>query len=412
MFISSARYKSLDGRKPIEEKEYYHGIYQNKPIMIDRKFRDHRLTDEECRALCDGESIEIHNLHNGMTVYGVRGMLREDLLSRGRFEMPVYMFKATMSVVNKPDYDFSKRKVVKPQETQSVNNTRSEEDEMRDALEREDADLRQWTQHTMSEDAYVSPTTSHTKKPQLILHEAVLDEFSDEEDSKLAARVAATTEGLPPVVPVYKNAQDLKVYVPVIAGMVYTKNGMAIVSDEDALSQKYDFTGRYDVDDVFIPHVSKSDAILEPHASHTENINDLPFSNEEEERVHVDYEDKVVAEESLNYDFVPMDIGDSHTFHTKESHTLDSHTETSHASHDIMQEDTHVQIAGRDLKMPSVWKLTESEVDGRTYDEVMDELNNFARDCEYGEYEELDYEDALPDDYDTEENNNNDGIIT
>ena len=238
MFISGPRYLSLGNQKPVKEKEYYQGVFQNKPIMIDRQFREHRLTDDECRALCNGEVIEIHNLHNNGTAYGVRGMLREDLFSRGCFEMPVYVFKATMSVLNKPDYDFSKRNVVKTQDVlnnQNVN-TKDDESDMRDALAKEESDLQQWTQQAMTEDYVVSHTAkSHTKKPRLILHESSLDEYSDDEDSKLAARVAANADGLTPVVPIYKTAKDLKVYVPVIAGMVYTKNGISVVPDEDAM---------------------------------------------------------------------------------------------------------------------------------------------------------------------------------
>ena len=69
MFISGPRYLSLGNQKPVKEKEYYQGVFQNKPIMIDRQFREHRLTDDECRALCNGEVIEIHNLQEGMTLH-------------------------------------------------------------------------------------------------------------------------------------------------------------------------------------------------------------------------------------------------------------------------------------------------------------------------------------------------------
>ena len=184
--------------------------------------------EEVEEALCDGEVIEIHNLHNKGTAYGVRGMLREDLFSRGCFEMPVYVFKATMPVLNKPDYDFSKRHVVK---TQGLSNNQTvkpkdEESDMRDALAKEESDLQQWTQQTMTEENTVLHTAkSHTKRPRLILHASSLDEYSDEEDSKLAARVAANVDGLTPVVPLYKTAEDLKVYVPVIAGMVIRRMG-------------------------------------------------------------------------------------------------------------------------------------------------------------------------------------------
>lgn len=381
MFTSGTRYTSLGNQKPVKEKEYYQGVFQNKPIMIDRQFREHRLTDAECEALCNGEVIEIHNLHNNGTAYGVRGMLREDLFLRGCFEMPVYVFKATMSVLNKPDYDFSKRHVVKTQDAlnnQNVN-TKDDESDMRDALAKEESDLQQWTQQTMTEDDIVSHTAkSHTKKPRLILHESSLDEYSDDEDSKLAARVAANADGLTPVVPLYKTAEDLKVYVPVIAGMVYTKNGISVVPDEDAMREKYDVQ-----DDIaiFVPTVNVSEPHTYSHTHHTE-VNDETAVVLEEP---VESEENVTSEFE-NDEFMPTDIN--------ESVNSDSQVDVSQISH---PQESQTEFATR------MCRMAEEELKNKTYEEVIAEARAYISDREYAEYEP-DYEEV-----DDEDDSNKDG---
>lgn len=331
MFISGPRYLSLGNQKPVKEKEYYQGVFQNKPIMIDRQFREHRLTDDECRALCNGEVIEIHNLHNNGTAYGVRGMLREDLFSRGCFEMPVYVFKATMSVLN----------------NQNVN-TKDDESDMRDALAKEESDLQQWTQQAMAEDDVVSHIAkSHTKRPRLILHESSLDEYSDDEDSKLAARVAANADGLTPVVPIYKTAKDLKVYVPVIAGMVYTKNGITVVPDEDAMREKYE-----------------TSVVLKEPVESEENV----------------------ASEWKDDEFIPTDINES-----VNSDVWDYDSQTSHT------QESQTEFATR------MCRMMEAELRNKTYDEVVAEAKAYISDREYAEYEP-DYEEV-----DDEDDSNKDG---
>lgn len=371
MFTSGTRYTSLGNQKPVKEKEYYQGVFQNKPIMIDRQFREHRLTDEECRALCDGEVIEIHNLHNKGTAYGVRGMLREDLFSRGCFEMPVYVFKAMMPVLNKPDYDFSKRHIVKTKDVVSNQpvKMKDEESDMRAALAKEESDLQQWTQQTMTEDDIVSHTAkSHTKKPRLILHESSLDEYSDDEDSKLAARVAANADGLTPVVPLYKTAEDLKVYVPVIAGMVYTKNGISVVPDEDAMREKYDVQ-----DDIaiFVPTVDVSEPHTYSHTPHTEVKDETAVVVEEP----VVLEENVVSE--LNDEFIPTEIEDE----SVNSDVRDNDSQTSHTP------ESRAEFATR------MCRMMEADLRNKTYDEVVAEARAYISDREYAGYEP-DYEEV------------------
>lgn len=380
MFTSGTRYTSLGNQKPVKEKEYYQGVFQNKPIMIDRQFREHRLTDEECRALCDGEVIEIHNLHNKGTAYGVRGMLREDLFSRGCFEMPVYVFKAMMPVLNKPDYDFSKRHIVKTKDVVSNQpvKMKDEESDMRAALAKEESDLQQWTQQTMTEDDIVSHTAkSHTKKPRLILHESSLDEYSDDEDSKLAARVAANADGLTPVVPLYKTAEDLKVYVPVIAGMVYTKNGISVVPDEDAMREKYDVQ-----DDIaiFVPTVNVSEPHTYSHTPHTEVKDETSVVSEEP----MMSEESVTSE--LDDEFMPTDINESGN-----SDVLDNDSQTSHT------QESRAEFATR------MCRMMEADLRNKTYDEVVAEARAYISDREYAEYEP-DYEEV-----DDEDDSNKDG---
>lgn len=391
MFTSGTRYTSLGNQKPVKEKEYYQGVFQNKPIMIDRQFREHRLTDEECKALCDGEVIEIHNLHNNGTAYGVRGMLREDLFSRGCFEMPVYVFKATMPVLNKPDYDFSKRHVVKTQDVVSNQTVKpkDEESDMRAALAKEESDLQQWTQQTMTEENTVSHTAkSHTKKPRLILHVSSLDEYSDEEDAKLAARVAANADGLTPVVPLYKTAEDLKVYVPVIAGMVYTKNGITVVPDEDAMREKYDVQ-----DDIaiFVPMVDVSEPHIYSHTPHTEVTDETaivlegPMMSEES----VASEESVVSEFE-NDEFIPMDIN--------ESVNSDSQVDDSQTSH---TQESQTEFAIR------MCRMAEEELKNKTYEEVIAEARAYISDREYAEYEP-DYEEVDDEDGSNKDSSDND----
>lgn len=387
MFTSGTRYTSLGNQKPVKEKEYYQGVFQNKPIMIDRQFREHRLTDEECKALCDGEVIEIHNLHNKGTAYGVRGMLREDLFSRGCFEMPVYVFKATMPVLNKPNYDFSKRHVVKTQDAVSNQpvKTKDEESDMRAALAKEESDLQQWTQQTMTEENTVSHTAkSHTKKPRLILHAASLDEYSDEEDAKLAARVAANADGLTPVVPLYKTAEDLKVYVPVIAGMVYTKTGITVVPDEDAMRAKYDVQ-----DDIaiFVPTVNVSEPHTYSHTPHTEVKDETAVVLEEPTMSGESFaSEESVVSEFENDEFMPTDINGSVNSDSQVADSQTAHTQESQA-----------EFATR------MCRMAEEELRNKTYDEVIAEARAYISDREYAEYEP-DYEEV-----DDEDDSNKDG---
>lgn len=208
MSNNNSRYQSLSGRKPIHQREYFEGYYENKPILFDRVFRGYRFSNEECMALCQGEWLEVHNLQNGVVLYGVRGCLYKDVFASAKSSVPVYIFKVKQSLVNNPTYVFSKRTPYFGPDSVS-NDVVVHRDHEKDIAK---------------------------KKTQFILHESSLDVFSDEEDSKLAAMVS-TTISLPNVVDVKTNENNIKIFVPVIAGYRYTENGLeSITNDENHVS--------------------------------------------------------------------------------------------------------------------------------------------------------------------------------
>lgn len=61
-----------------EEKEKYEGTWNGKSVKFTRTWGGHRFTDEECKALCDGEEIEVFGLKSKAgKEYGVKGKLSE-----------------------------------------------------------------------------------------------------------------------------------------------------------------------------------------------------------------------------------------------------------------------------------------------------------------------------------------------
>lgn len=60
------------------DKEYWEGQWNGRQVRFNRSFRGKRLTDEECRRLCDGETIDIPGLvAKSGSKYGVRGKLAD-----------------------------------------------------------------------------------------------------------------------------------------------------------------------------------------------------------------------------------------------------------------------------------------------------------------------------------------------
>lgn len=69
-----------------EEKEKYEGTWNGKSVKFTRTWGGHRFTDEECKALCDGDEIEVFGLKSKAgTEYGVKGKLSEQSYNGHKF---------------------------------------------------------------------------------------------------------------------------------------------------------------------------------------------------------------------------------------------------------------------------------------------------------------------------------------
>lgn len=202
-----SRYRSLQGRQTIHPKEYYEGVYKNQPILFDRNFREYRFTDAECAALCNGEWLEVHNLKNGTVFYGVRGRIQEDIFASAKSNIPVYVFKVKTSLVNNPRYNFDKRVPnFGPKSVVSNDQKPTQQNSV--------------TEHMSS-------------KSNIVFHQALVDEFSTEEDAKLAAMISAPI--LPEIVEVPTSDGSIPIFVPVIAGHRYTKQGLEMIPDVEKM---------------------------------------------------------------------------------------------------------------------------------------------------------------------------------
>lgn len=63
--------------KPKEEREYYEGIKDGKPVRFPRKWNVHRFTDEECEALLRGESVSFTAVKKDGKKFRAKGGLSE-----------------------------------------------------------------------------------------------------------------------------------------------------------------------------------------------------------------------------------------------------------------------------------------------------------------------------------------------
>ena len=61
------------------QKEKYEGVWNGRDVRFNRVWRGHRLTDKECEALCNGDTIDIDGLKSQKTgnSYGVRARLAD-----------------------------------------------------------------------------------------------------------------------------------------------------------------------------------------------------------------------------------------------------------------------------------------------------------------------------------------------
>ena len=98
------RYSGLVGRsgRPELVNDMYQGVWHGTMVSFDRNFRGHRFTDEECKALCNGERIEIHNITNRHGIYAVQGHLEENTIAF----LGGVKFVVLDTVPNNPDFHY------------------------------------------------------------------------------------------------------------------------------------------------------------------------------------------------------------------------------------------------------------------------------------------------------------------
>lgn len=209
MIKRTSRYSQLQGRRELEKKEYYEGVYEGHPIRFNCKFREYKFTLAEFDALCQGEWLEVHNLTNGNIKYGVLGSLEKDMFWKpdGLSSMPVYVFKVRKSLLNNPDYDFKTRiPYYGP-----------------------DKNIKNGVKQTNRQNDDIMIDSNNTDDENRLLKSLLSDSLSNEEDAKLAAMVAAPN--LPPIRMVDNTEGSVPVYVPVLGNMVFSKDGITVLDE-------------------------------------------------------------------------------------------------------------------------------------------------------------------------------------
>ena len=56
------------------QKEKFSGVWNGESVQFNRQWRGHRFTDEECEALCRGETVEIKDLVSQKTGNSYNGL--------------------------------------------------------------------------------------------------------------------------------------------------------------------------------------------------------------------------------------------------------------------------------------------------------------------------------------------------
>lgn len=98
-----SRYSQLNPKKYREEDmDVYHGFWKGQQVAFSRMFRGHRFTDEECKALCRGERLEVHNIKGRNCLYAVQGRLESMDYGVG----PMFRFVALDTIPNNPDWKY------------------------------------------------------------------------------------------------------------------------------------------------------------------------------------------------------------------------------------------------------------------------------------------------------------------
>jgi hypothetical protein len=91
---------------PLNRNPVYEGTWHGKQIRLDRVFRGYSLSDEECKALCDGHAIEIHGLDRHGVKYAVIGALQESVYQGLKQSFTEVKLKALKTIPYDPEYKF------------------------------------------------------------------------------------------------------------------------------------------------------------------------------------------------------------------------------------------------------------------------------------------------------------------
>jgi hypothetical protein len=91
---------------PLDSHPVYEGVWHGKQIHLDRVFRGYLLSDEECKALCDGHAIEIHGLERRDVKYAVVGALQESVYQGLKQSFTEVKLKALKTIPYDPEYKF------------------------------------------------------------------------------------------------------------------------------------------------------------------------------------------------------------------------------------------------------------------------------------------------------------------
>lgn len=91
---------------PLSSNPMYEGIWHGKNVRFERVFRGYSLSDEECRALCDGHAIELHGLERHGVKYAVVGALQESIYQGLRQSFTEVKLKALKTIPYDPEYVF------------------------------------------------------------------------------------------------------------------------------------------------------------------------------------------------------------------------------------------------------------------------------------------------------------------
>ena len=90
----------------ISSNPMYSGQWHGKNVRFERVFRGYSLSDEECKALCDGHAIEIHGLERHGVKYAVVGALQESIYPGLRQSFAEVKLKALKTIPYDPEYKF------------------------------------------------------------------------------------------------------------------------------------------------------------------------------------------------------------------------------------------------------------------------------------------------------------------